>query len=262
MIDTHAHIQLADYDHDRTNVVEHARAQGVTAIVCIGSNRENSQGAAQCSKEFGDVYYTVGIHPRDGEDDLSMVEARSWLQKQLQAKDRKVVAIGECGLDYNQDDISEAEKNRQKELFRLQLEMAHQYDLPVVFHINKAYDELISILQNENEEGRIYRGVFHFYTGGKKRVERLLSLGDFYFGIGGAATYDQGLQEVLRYLPLDRIVLETDCPYVAPVPHRGERSEPAYVIHVAEMVSAIHGASLAKVEEVTDRSARNLFAIT
>jgi TatD DNase family protein len=204
----------------------------------------------------------VGIHPQKTDpDNKADIEGQIRLLDQLVANSRElVVAIGECGLDFTPAPPEEEDrtKEEQERLFRGQIEIARKYNLPLIIHARKAVDEVIKIL----EEYENLSGVFHCWAGGKKRVEKVLGLGkNWYFGIDGNITYEVGLNEVVAKIPDDRLVLETDSPFLTPVPHRGKINRPEYVKFVYEKVAEIWQLSFDETERMVDKNANDLFKI-
>ncbi|MFA7309116.1 MAG: TatD family hydrolase [Patescibacteria group bacterium] len=263
MIDTHAHIQEKEYKADQDQVISRAQLSGVEQVFCIGSTMSNSYDAVALAKRYPDfVLPSVGLHPHDM-DEGDTKKTTPQLLKELEVllvENDNIVAIGECGLDFNVREGQELPRSiqDQKELFVGQINLAKKYQLPIFFHVNKAYDEVLDILLEE-DLGDI-PGIFHFYTGGKKRIQKILNSGNLYFGVGGAVTYDQGIMEVVKELPLDRIVLETDCPYLAPVPHRGERNEPAWISFVVDKIADLKQVPVNEVIYQTTINAKSILA--
>jgi TatD DNase family protein len=235
MIDTHAHITRRFCDPAVAGqAVEGAKEAGVKAIVLAASNLEESGENIKLAERYpGFLFPAVGIHPQqtDPENKLSIEEQIGILDKLI--KDNKVAAIGECGLDYSPAPPEERERSRedQENLFRGQIKLAKEYGLPLMIHARKAVDEVIEILKNYPG----LKGVFHCYTGGKKRIGQILELGDsWYFGFDGNLTYEIGLMEVVKNIPIEKVLLETDSPFLAPIPHRGETNRPEYVKYIYE----------------------------
>lgn len=231
MIDTHAHWS------------EGWETTGLKAVVLAGSNVENSRQNVELAKESPKFYFAaIGIHPQET-GDVADLEAMM---------DKNVVAIGECGLDFSAE-IYDAQK--QEIMFRKQIELAKKYDLPLIIHARKAVDETVEILKSYGK----LRGVFHCYAGGKKRVNKVLDLGEnWYFGIDGNLTYEVGLTDVAQCIPIERILLETDSPFLAPVPHRGETNQPTNVKFIYEFLSKLWEEDA---ETIVDNNAKKLFQI-
>lgn len=265
LIDTHAHLNFKDYI-DLDNVIKRSLDAGVGKIICVSSNVAESERAVGVAKKYPNIVYAaVGIHPQctDPENKDSIEVQLEKLEKLVLENKDVVVAIGECGLDFTE--VNEDERKRsmekQEKLFRGQIELALKYNLPILLHCNKAQDELNEILKSYKLQAKKLRGVFHFYSGDKKRLKKFLEFENFMFGIDGPVTYDEGLQQVVKEIPLDRLVLETDCPFLAPLPHRGERNEPAYIPLIAQKVAELKGVGLEEIAEQTTQNVERIFGI-
>lgn len=261
LVDTHAHLDFSKFDGDRPAVLARAWAAGVEAIVTIGVDLPSSERAVALAKAHDRVYATVGMHPHDAKELDGEVLARF---REL-GRHEKVVAVGEIGLDFYRD-LSPREVQRRA--FRAQLAWAARLGKPVVIHDRDAHDEIMEVLsgwageqRGSPLEGRL--GVLHTFSGDLAMAERALELG-FYLSVAGPVTYPNAgqLREVVRALPLDRLLVETDCPFLAPPPHRGKRNEPAYVRLVAERVADLRDVPLDEVAEATTANARRLFGWT
>jgi TatD DNase family protein len=235
MIDTHAHLEQILCD---------TRGE-VDQIILAAANLETSIKNLELIKDNNFLHAAVGIHPQ--ESDNSPAE----LEKMVEENFGKIVAIGECGLDFSR----EIDKN-QESVFRKQIELAQKYNKPLIIHARKAVDEVVEILR----EYKNIKGVFHCYSGGKKRIQKVMDLG-FYFGIDGNLTYEDGLVDVVKNIPKDRLILETDCPYLTPVPFRGEENKPAYVKYIYQKVAEIWEMSFFDTEKIIDGNAKRLFEI-
>ncbi len=296
MIDTHAHINKTFYQDDLGGIVKFALEKDVKKIVCAGTSLSDSKLNLEMAQQYpGVIYPAVGIHPHnEGEESgLSIDEQVKSLDELIAENREQIVAVGECGLDFSvasgerhRDAESSKEKplgifkaspldanfDEQRKVFLAQIDLAVKYKLPLLLHINKAYDEVLEILKAQNtnftngtnKEANLtkhkLRGVFHCYTGGKKRIAKIIDLG-FYFGIGGLVTYDEGIMGVVKEIPLEKILLETDCPFLAPVPHRGERNQPGYLPLIAAKIAEIKGVTAEEVEKVTTENAEGLLKI-
>lgn len=253
-VDTHAHVNDAQFDADRDAVLARAREAGVTRIVTIGYNRATIPSALALADRHEALYAAIGWHPHDAaacaEEDLAWVE-------RLAREHGKVVAIGEIGLDYYRD---WAPRDAQRAMFRQQLALARRLGLPVILHCRDAYADVLEVLRDEGA-GEI-GGVMHCFTADWETAKAFLDLG-FYLGIGGVVTFKTGaaVREVVQKAPLDRLLLETDCPYLAPVPHRGKRNEPAYLRHTAEVVAEVRGMAVEDVAAATTENAMRLFRL-
>ncbi|HRY59813.1 MAG TPA: TatD family hydrolase [Patescibacteria group bacterium] len=260
-IDTHAHLNFRDYK-DLNDVIKRALDTNVKKIICVSSNIEDSIISIEIARKYpGIVFAAVGIHPQctDPENSEEIKTQISKLEELILENREVVIAIGECGLDFS--DVGEGERNRnideQEKLFIGQIELAKKYDLPILLHFNKAHDYFLDNYSGLSD----MKGIFHCYVGGKKRLKKFFDYKDFLFGITGLITYDEGLQQVVKKIPLERIVLETDCPFLAPLPYRGERNEPGYIPLTASKVAEIRNTSIDEVERVTTENAIKLFEI-
>ena len=250
LIDSHAHIQLDRFDTDREAVLKRAQAAGVQTILVIGFDLETSRGAIALANQHEQIYATVGMHPHDAKDldDQAVCLFREF------AAHPKVVALGEMGLDYYRD---LSPRPIQQEAFERQLDLAEELDLPIVIHNREAYHDILPILQARR--GRV-RGVMHCFSGDVEIMYQSLVLG-FYIGIGGPVTYRKAdaLREVARQVPADALLVETDCPWLAPQFRRGKRNEPAYVRATAEKIAELRGISLEEIGEITTQNFETLF---
>ncbi|HOF50351.1 MAG TPA: TatD family hydrolase [Candidatus Colwellbacteria bacterium] len=265
--DVHTHTQFAAFKDDYEEVIKRALDKGVW-LNNVGSQKETSEKAVAIAEDHEKgVYATVGFHPihaedaakKDPEESVSENEEFDYDFFRRLAENPKVVAIGECGLDYFR--LKNAAKDRQKEIFSAQIKLAEEAGKPLMVHCRDAYPDLIEILRSERSRLLPDRpGISHFFTGSLKDAETLLEMG-FSFSFGGAVTFAGNYDEVLRRIPLDCLLLETDAPYVAPVPFRGERNEPSFVVHVAEYIAKVKGLSLEEVARETTENALRIFAI-
>lgn len=251
MIDSHAHIHGEQFDDDRADVVARARAAGVTQIVTVGCDLADSQRALESARAHR-IFSSVGIHPHEAKDAPPDIAAvfEPFLH------DRRVVAIGEAGLDYYYD---HSPREIQQQVLRAQIRVASTFGFPVIFHHRDAYDDFLTILSEEWMPGM--RGVIHCFTGDAEAARTYVNDFGLYLGIGGVITFKtaQAVRDAVLAVGIEPLVLETDCPYLTPAPHRGQRNEPAYIPLVAEKVADILGMSLADVSTITDANASTLF---
>ena len=257
IIDTHVHLDDERYKDDLDEVLNRAREGGVGRFIIPGADPKNLKRAVEIAQNNSDVFFAAGVHPYDM-DAFDALEFEKYINHQ------KCVAIGECGLDYfrldGTDEAKDIEKKRQKEIFIAQIELAKKYKKPLIVHIRDASRDSKEILLNYNaaEVG----GVLHCYNAD----EELLSLANdgFYFGIGGVLTFSNAkkLLHVLPKIPHDRLLIETDGPYLTPSPHRGERNEPFYTTFVAKKISELLEIPLEKIENITSQNALRLFDIS
>ena len=250
MIDTHSHIYGPEFDDDRAEVLQRARLAGVDKVLLPNINEESIARMLQVAKEYPDMCYPMmGLHPEDVKEDWAQVLER--MEMQLDG----MIAVGEVGLDFYWDTTFRKE---QIEAFERQICWAVERNLPLVIHMRKAEQEFLEVMERHKSDG--LRGVFHCFGGSKETASRMLKHEGFVLGIGGVVTFKNSrLAETLRHVPLDRIVLETDAPYLAPVPYRGKRNEPSYVAHVARFLSDIYNVSEEEVNDVTNLAVKRVF---
>jgi TatD DNase family protein len=249
VIDAHAHLTDERLLPEAAAVAARARAAGVVGIVTIGTTVEDSRAAAALAVELPGVWAAVGIHPHNAEGGTG--EALAEIERLAALPE--VVAIGETGLDYHYDN---APRERQRDLFRRHLALGARLDLPVVVHCRDADDDCRALLR---EAGAGTRGVLHCFVGGRPLLEAALEIG-WYVSFSGMVTFKNFQNaELLRAVPLDRLLVETDSPYLAPVPHRGKRNEPAFVTHVAARAAELRGEDPAELAAATTRNARTLY---
>jgi len=249
-IDSHAHIQLSQFNRDRDAVLKRAHEVSVSHILAIGFDMETSLGAIELAEQHTHIYATVGMHPHDAKD---LTDDTLKTFRELAAH-RKVIALGEMGLDYYRD---LSPRPGQKEAFEKQLDLAEELQLPIVIHNRDAYMDILPIL--EARQGRI-RGVLHCFTGDVELMHRSLAIG-FHIGIGGIVTYPNAkdVQAVAQEVPADKLLIETDCPWLTPQFRRGKRNEPAYVHAVAEKIAELRGTSIETIGETTTDNFQKLF---
>jgi TatD DNase family protein len=264
MIDTHAHLNFSDYQKDLDKIIKRALVAGVNQIICVSSSIKDSQKAVEIAQKYpGIVYAAVGIHPQQTDPENTDPPEKQLKKLAALAKSNPVVAIGECGLDFSPPPPGEKERSPEEQFFLLegQVKIAQKLNLPLIIHSRKAFVETKDVLSRCIDTSRQkLRGVFHCYSGGKKRIKEVLSL-NFYFGVDGNLTYDSGLQNVFAQIPLEKILLETDAPFLSPIPKRGQRNEPAFLKHTAEKLAEIKGLSPNDIDQKTTENAKKLFAI-
>ena len=250
MIDTHSHIYGPEFDNDRAEVIQRARLAGVDKVLLPNINEQSIARMFQVAEEYPGVCYPMmGLHPEDVKEDWTQVLDR------MEVLLDGMIAVGEVGLDFYWDATFRKE---QIEAFERQICWAVERDLPLVIHMRKAEQELLEVMERHKSDG--LRGVFHCFGGSKETASRMLKHEGFVLGIGGVVTFKNSrLAETLRHVPLDRIVLETDAPYLAPVPYRGKRNEPSYVAHVARFLSNIYNVSEEEVNDVTNLAVKRVF---
>jgi len=251
LTDTHTHLYADAFDQDRQEVIARAVAAGVHRFFVPAIDSETTQAMYALEKAFPDhVSLMMGLHPTSVKDNFE--EELAHVAQQLDA--RSFCAIGEIGIDLYWDKSTLA---LQQEAFRRQIQWAKAYDLPIVIHCREAFDEIFAILACES--GSNLRGIFHCFTGTKQQAKKAIDL-NMMLGIGGVVTFKNGqIDQFLKDIPLAHIVLETDSPYLAPVPHRGQRNESSYLAIVAQRVAEIYGLTVSEVAETTTKNAIKIF---
>lgn len=249
MVDTHAHLNINKYNGTIEDVVDRAKAKGVNQIIVIGMDYETSVDAINIAKRFNNIYATVGVHP-------SYVDNSNHYKLDGLYSENKVVAVGEIGLDFY---WRKDNKELQEKVFIEQLEKAIELDLPVIIHTRNSFDETFKIV--EKYKGKL-RGVFHCFSGNLEDAMKVIDLG-FYIGIDGPITFPKStvLHEIAEKISLDKILIETDSPYLTPVPYRGKTNEPKNVYYVAMKIAEIKKINLKEVVETTTNNAKTLFGL-
>ena len=252
MIDSHCHLDFDDFDGDHDRIIAEADKAGVHTVINIGINVPTSQTSIELAERFGSVYATVGMHPSSAREfDNTTIDSLRKL-----ASHPRVVAIGEIGLDYYRD---RAPRPVQRKVFRAQLELAAELDLPVVIHTRESFEDSLSIVKDCAD--RIPGGTFHCFPGDADEAFRVFDLG-FVISVGGVITYkDSRMAKTSAEVPLDKILLETDAPFLTPHPHRGKRNSPAYIPHICRKLAELRQVSEAEVDKVTDRTCQKLFRL-
>ncbi|MEA3386370.1 MAG: TatD family hydrolase [Thermodesulfobacteriota bacterium] len=252
-IDTHAHLDISPLAEDQSGVISRAEKAGVCQIITIGIDLASSKKSLELAEQFPQVYAAVGIHPHDAKG------ASDEVYKELLelAVIPKVVAWGEIGLDFVKE---YSPRDIQSKVFRQQIQMAGQVDLPIIIHNRDAHVETVEILREE--AAGTLRGVMHCFSGDVEVAKKVLDLGLF-ISITGIVTFSKAevVKEVVRYVPLERLLIETDSPFLSPVPFRGKPNEPARVVHVAEEIARIKDVPLEEIARCTSANARDLFRL-
>lgn len=257
IFDTHTHYDDDQFDEDREELLLSLSEQGVGAIANMGASMRGAKDSVALAKKYPFAYAAVGIHPDHAKE---LNEEEFAVLKQLAAED-KVVAIGEIGLDYYWD---ATEREEQKYWFKRQLELAMERKLPVVIHSREAAANTLEIMKEAYaDSGKTLTGVIHCFSYGVEMAQEYLKM-DFYLGVGGVATFKNGrkLKEVIEAAPLEKIVLETDCPYLAPVPFRGKRNSSEKLSYVMEAIAEIKGITKEEVERITWENACRLYRLS
>ncbi|PEZ76976.1 MULTISPECIES: TatD family hydrolase [Bacillaceae] len=253
LFDTHVHVNAEQFNEDLEDVIERAKEAGVNNMVVVGFDRPTIIRAMELIEAYDFMYAAVGWHPVDAidmtEEDLQWIEELS--------NHPKVVAIGEMGLDYHWD---KSPKDVQMEVFRKQIRLAKKVGLPIIIHNREATADIVNILKEE-EASRV-GGIMHCFSGSAETALECINM-NFYISLGGPVTFKNAKKpkEVAAAVPLDRLLIETDCPYLAPHPYRGKRNEPSYVKLVAEQIAEIKQLTLEEVSQATTENAKKLFGI-
>ncbi|WP_299746405.1 TatD family hydrolase [Rossellomorea sp. y25] len=253
LFDTHVHLNAEQFDEDLEEVISRAREAGVEKMVVVGFDRPTINRAMELIEQYEFLYASIGWHPVDAidmkDEDLAWIEELS--------NHPKVVAIGEMGLDYHWD---KSPKDVQKEVFRKQIHLAKKVKLPIIIHNRDATQDIVDILREEGAEE--VGGIMHCFSGSPEIAQECVDM-NFYISLGGPVTFKNAKKpkEVAKEIPLEKLLIETDCPYLAPHPNRGKRNEPAYVKLVAEQIAELKEVSLEEVENKTTENAKKLFNI-
>jgi TatD DNase family protein len=254
LFDTHAHINADQFAEDLEEVLKRAKDAGVTNIVVVGFDRPTITKAMDLINKYDNIYGCIGWHPVDAidcrEEDLQWIEDL--------CAHPKIVALGETGLDYHWD---KSPKEVQHELFRKQIRLAKKLKLPIMIHNRDATEDCIRILKEEKAED--VGGIMHCFSGDANTALEIINM-NFYVSLGGPVTFKNAKlpKEVAKVVPLDKLLIETDCPYLAPHPFRGKRNEPAYVKLVAEQIAELKGVTFEEIAEVTTKNAKKLFGLS
>jgi TatD DNase family protein len=256
-IDSHAHIDGQEFDNDRNDVIERAHAAGVSVILNVGTGDPHN-GALERAVELGNqhesIYTAIGTHPHDARlyDDAAEQKIKNLINN------NHVIAWGEIGLDFHYDN---SPRDVQIEVFKRQLRAARECNLPVVIHTREAESETIEILQSEYHDAH-RRGVFHCFSGSMDLAQRAIEFG-FMISFSGIVTFKKAeeLREIAKQVPLDRLLIETDCPYLTPIPYRGKRNEPAYVVEVARTLATLHNLELEEMGRITSENFNRFFGL-
>ncbi|MCY7467518.1 TatD family hydrolase [Bacillus safensis] len=253
LFDTHAHLNAEQYNEDLEQVIERAKSEKVEKIVVVGFDRPTITRAMELIEEYDFIYAAIGWHPVDAIDMTD--EDLAWIKDLSQHE--KVVAIGEMGLDYYWD---KSPKDVQKEVFRRQIALAKEVNLPIVIHNRDATEDVVTILKEEGaaEVG----GIMHCFTGSLETAKACMEM-NFYISFGGPVTFKNAKKpkEVVKEIPRDKLLIETDCPYLTPVPFRGKRNEPSYVKYIAEQIAELREISFEELAELTTKNAKKVFRI-
>ena len=256
LIDSHCHLIFENFDKDLDDVVLRLRSRGIKKLVHACCELKEIPKLKKISHDFNEIYYSVGLHPLEAEKwELS---SKSILRSSAQ-EDRKVVAIGELGLDF----FKSENKDQQINALIPQMELACELELPVIIHCRNAANEMLEICNELSKNGKCPRGVFHCWTGTPKEMKQFLDLG-FYISFSGIVTFPKAheIHECAKIVPSDRYLIETDSPFLAPVPHRGKRNEPAFVENVANFMASLRSTELVIIAKESTKNAEDLFNLT
>lgn len=250
-IDVHAHLYSEKYE-DVEKIIKNAKEWNVQKVICCGSDLENSRQALELARKYENVYACIGVHP----DDVGNLDENSEEQLRQMAEDKKVVGIGEIGLDYYTSEVS---KEKQKEACIRQMKLAYELHLPIVIHCREATGDMIELMR-QNLQYCKYGVLMHCFNKNSTVAKIFLDMG-FYLSIGGCSTFPhtEKLHEAIKQAPLQRLMLETDCPYMTPVPLRGQTNEPKNVVYVAENIANIKDISVEEVANQTTENATRFF---
>lgn len=250
--DTHAHLNAEQFKDNLEEIVKEAYASGVTYINVVGFNRETNFLAQEIAAKYDNLYPTAGLHPNDVNDftEEDLVTLEEYVKKEV------TVGVGECGLDYY---WYKDNKDKQKAFFIAQIELARKYKKPLVIHVRNAFQDTYDIIETEMKKGA-FTGVMHCFSGSPEMALRFLNLG-LYISLGGPVTFKNAgaPKEVAKIVPLDKLLIETDCPYLAPHPHRGKQNKPSYLPLIAQSIAEIKGISVEEVAKHTTLNAKRLF---
>jgi TatD DNase family protein len=255
MIDSHCHLDFSEYGPDRPEVLARARQAGVSAMICIGSGGDMTfaRNATALADAETDIYAAVGIHPHD----VAKMIDENWEELAVLARRPRVVGVGETGLDYHYD---HSPQQQQQTAYRRFIALARTVGLPVISHVRDAHADAAAILDGEG--AREVGGVIHCFTGDVGDARRYLDLGQ-YLSFSGILTFKNAapIRDAAAFAPIDRILVETDAPYLAPIPHRGKRNEPAFIVKTLETLASLRGVAVDAMDQATTENTRRLFKL-
>lgn len=251
LIDSHAHLDDERFDRDRDELIKSLGKNGISTVINIGADLPSSIKSVKLSEQYDNIYAAVGVHPHSASE---MDEGTIEVLKAFSSRE-KVVAIGEIGLDYYYDN---SPRDVQRIWFRRQMKLAKEVNLPIVVHSREANQETIDMIKAESD-GKL-TGVIHCYSGSVELMKEYIKLG-YYISLGGPVTFKNAKtpKEVAKVVPIDRLLVETDSPYLTPEPHRGKRNEPLYVRHVAAMIAELRGMTIEELARATSENTKRLF---
>lgn len=253
--DIHSHLESPKFDKDREDIISRMQDEGVFTIT-VGTDLENSKRAVRLSDKYENVFASIGLHPTDMKEDFREKDYVGLVENS------KTVAIGECGLEFFRlGENAEDEKKRQIDIFKKQIDFAVKYDKPLMIHCREAHIETIEILEEKKKQfGDKLKGNIHFFSGDVEIAKKYIELG-FTISFAGVITFAKDYDEVIKEISLDKIMSETDSPYVAPVPYRGQRSEPIFVKEVVKRIAEIKGLDYEEVKKVVVENAIRIFGV-
>ena len=253
--DIHSHIQFPPYDADREEVIARMKKEEVGTIV-VGIDKDSSRKAVALAEAHDGVFASVGLHPNEtAHESFDEVFFRELLSHE------KVVAVGECGLDFFRTEETEGNKKRQKEILEQHIDIAVEFNKPLMIHCRNAYDDMLAIIaQKKKEHGDVLRGNIHFFAGTWNTAQKFLAL-NFTLSFTGVITFTRDYDEVIKNVPLEMIMTETDCPYVTPVPYRGKRNEPAYVVEVVKKIAKVRNKDVEEIKTAILANVKRVFNI-
>lgn len=253
-IDSHAHLDDERFEEDREALINSLKENKIDLVFNIGADIESSKASVELAKKYENIYAVVGVHPHDAKD-----VSEDYLEElDNLTKEEKVVAIGEIGLDFYYDN---SPREEQRKIFKEQLDLAKKLNLPVVIHTRDANQETFDILREWAKDGDA-RAVLHCYSGSVELALEYIKLG-FYISLGGPVTFKKSKvpKEVAKVVPIDKLLIETDCPYLTPEPNRGKRNEPKYVAYTAETIAELRGITVEELAEATSKNTKQFFGL-
>ncbi len=253
-IDTHTHLDFESFDDDRDAVIQRAIENEIDCIITIGTNLETSNKSVRIAANYAPIYAAVGVHPSD----CAAAKPEDYTAIKILAAHEKVVAIGEIGLDYYR---MYSDKPTQIAAFKKQIALAREVKLPIIVHNREAHKDMLEILVGE-KAGEV-GGVMHSFSGTREYLDNVLKKTNFFISFTGGVTFknSRGVEELVAATPLERLLLETDSPFITPAPHRGKRNEPAFVVHTARKIAEIKGITVQELAEATSENAHQMFLV-
>ena len=276
MIDSHCHLYFPEFNQDRIETIERARKTGVSFFVQVGASLNDSRQAVELANQYDDMVVSAGIHPHEAhkyaqvqsskfkvQNERNLADDIAELKQIAQRQDGKVIAVGECGLDFGKSgEIEDNEKKAQTALFEAQIVLAQELNLHLIIHCRNAHSETAQKIQDARS--KLQAVIIHCFTGNWEDTKRYLELGCFisFSGIVSFKKKAEAIQEAAVKTPLDRLLIETDAPYLAPEPFRGKRNEPAFIKNIIQSIADLRGVSFDKIEKTTDQNAEKIFTPT